>query len=97
MDSLVTPVEVLCDAAGITLIVTLRHSVNGNGPVAGNELWHPDILLEVALQQPEIFFQSTWAVRLTNGDMVYYMDDVKPYPDQAYPITLTKTVRAGAP
>ncbi|MGH9823968.1 MAG: hypothetical protein ACREDR_12035, partial [Blastocatellia bacterium] len=60
------------------------------GAAAKNVLWRPRIQIAAVPQLSKLTLKITWRLRLTTGQD---MDQAQtpPYPEQKYPITLTKT------
>jgi hypothetical protein len=95
MDSNAVPVELTCTTIGVGLTATITRSANYDGAVLQNIQWRPIVEIKVVLHQPEATFDSTWAMRLSNGVVVDHSHPW-PYSGQPYPITVTKTLQASA-
>jgi len=96
MDSRKVKTDLACTEKGWALTATIMHSVNYFGNVIPQEIfWRPKITLVLVLRQAEIIFQTTWRMRLTTGGEVSHGQS-PPFPDQKYPITVTKTLRSAS-
>jgi len=91
MDSSNLSTDLACTRDGFALTAAITRSANYHGAVRQNVLWRPVITLRVGLDSPKVVFESIWKMELSNGKKV---DRARtpPYPEQEYPITLTKTV-----
>jgi hypothetical protein len=92
MDSPDVKTDVTCTAKGFGLTATIARSASYFGAASQNVNWRPRIRITLMLSQPEAEFQATWRMRLTTGVEVDHAQS-PPYPNQTYPITITKTIR----
>src|SRR5579863_861416 len=91
MDSSQLQTALACTQKGIALTATITRSANFQGAVLQNVVWRPRIQIEVGLHQAEVIVATTWRMRLTTGAEVNQAETpAAPYPDQQYPITVTK-------
>ena|ERR1700730_6149605 len=95
MDSPQVKTELSCTTRGLDLVATISRSEHYNGTVARNRLWRPRIDMVVMLDASEIFLQAIWKMRLTSGREMD-LARTPPYPEEKYPITVTKTLRSVA-
>lgn len=95
MDSSEVSTQLACSERGIVLTATITRSADYHGATAKNILWNPKITMVFRLHQPEIVLQTTWRMRLTTGAELDHAR-TPPYPEQEYPITVTKTVRSAS-
>jgi hypothetical protein len=95
MDSTTIKTEFSCTGTGFILAATISRSEYYNGVVAQNQIWLPKISMVVTPRAPEVVFEAVWKMGLTNGKEV---DRARtpPYPDQKYPIAVTKTLRSAS-
>jgi hypothetical protein len=91
MDSRKLKTDLVCTANGFVLTATITRSANFNGAALQNVNWYPRITIAVVLHEPEVVFQTTWRMRLTTSAELDHAQ-TPPYPDQRYPITLTKMI-----
>ena len=91
MDSEKVDTNLACSSNGLVLTATITRSANYHGDVLQNVLWFPKITIVVAPLQPETALQIVWKMRLTNGKAVDHAR-TPPYPENKYPITVTKTI-----
>jgi len=91
MDSEKLSTDLACSNDGLVFTATITRSANYHGAVAQNVLWFPRITIVVGPLQREIALQTVWNMRLTNGRMLDHAR-TPPYPEQKYPITVTKTL-----
>lgn len=87
--------DLACTSTGVRLTATiLQYSpiIISNKSV----LWRPKIEMEVVLRQPEVSFETTWRMRLPTGVELEHAQ-TPPYPDQNYPITVSKTLSSYTP
>ena len=96
MDSPELETALACSKKGFVLTATITRSANFKGSVLQNVVWRPKIEIEVVPRQVEVIVEATWKRRVTTGK---YMNQAEtaaaPYPDQKYPITMTKILSNG--
>jgi hypothetical protein len=92
MDSHQVETDLKCTEKGLALTVMLTRSAYYQGSHLKNVLWKPKIQLTMVLHQPEAILETTWKMRLTTGAPVHHTR-IPPYPDQKFPIILSKTLR----
>jgi hypothetical protein len=98
MDSPDVKTEIVCTEKGLTVSATISRMSNYPEATLGNTLkgtypWRPRFTISIEFRQPTIILQTSWIMRMTNGDSVTTAR-TPPYPEQKYPITVTKTIRA---
>jgi hypothetical protein len=95
MDSEQLNPRVTCTKDGLVLAATITRSDNYHGAALQNQLWFPQITMEVVPLTSPIVFQTIWKMRLTNGKVVE-RSRTPPYPEKRYPITISKRwIRTG--
>lgn len=92
MDSRIVTTDLTCTSKGVMLTATIERSADYHGGVHKNVLWRPRLEAAVVRRIPEVIFQVTWKMRLATGVELDHAQ-TPPYPDQRYPLTLTKTIR----
>jgi hypothetical protein len=100
MDSEKVKTDLACTDKGLILTATITRFANYPEATLGTTLkarypWRPRITIVFALRQPEIVLQITWRMRLTTGAELGHAK-APTYPEQEYPITVTKTVRSAS-
>jgi hypothetical protein len=95
MDSPQVKTELSCTTTGFDLVATISRSEHYNGTVARNRLWRPQVSMVVILDASEIIFHAIWKMRSTSGREMD-LARTSPYPEEKYPITVTKTLRSVA-
>ena len=93
MDSRKVSTDLACTIDGLVLTAAITRSAAYKGTTAKNILWRPEITIVIVPRQLEISFQASWRMRLTNGQNVGRFR-TPPFPEQQYPITVRKTLRA---
>ena len=94
-DSTDVKTDLACTQNGLELTAMITRSANFHGAIAQNVIWVPRITIVLALRQPEIAVQAIWRMRLTTGAEQTHAQ-TPPFPDRAYPITVTETVRSAS-
>lgn len=92
MDSPKLKTNLSCTKTGISLVATIVRSEHYIGATLQNQFWHPLIRVEITPYSSERVFEFTWKMQLTNGKEIRRAR-TPPYPDQEYPIVLTKMIR----
>jgi hypothetical protein len=90
MDSREVKTDFVETPRGCELVAGITRSAEYSGAVAKNVLWRPRIEVAATFRRAEVTFQAKWVMRLTTGTIVDHAR-TPPYPDQKYPITLTKS------
>jgi hypothetical protein len=90
-NSLEVKTDLMCTSRGVTLGVYIMHLGDG-ADAAKNVLWRSKISLNLVLRQ-DVVFQTIWRMRRPNGKEIDHAR-TPPYPEQKYPITVTKTLHA---
>lgn len=90
MNSPEVKTDLACSPGGVTLGVTIEHY--GDGDTFKNALWRPKITLGLTLSE-DVVFQTVWKMRRPDGTEVD-RSQTAPYPEQEYPITVTKMLRS---
>lgn len=86
MDAANIKTGLACMAKGFEVTSYVTRSANYHGAVLANVTWRPELTLRVVVHKPEVVFQSTWRMRLTDG-VELGNARTPPYADQKYPMT----------
>jgi hypothetical protein len=92
MDSHDVKTDLSCTGKKLVLMATITRSADYHGAVLANIIWRPRIQIVLVLRRPEVSFKAIWRMCLTTGAELDHAQ-TSPYPDQKYPIALTKAIR----
>lgn len=95
VDSHKVETDLACTATGVRLTATITR-FEEYYEINKSIRWRPKIELEVVPLQPAVKFETTWRIRLTTGVELDHAQ-TPPYPDQKYPITVSKTLSSYTP
>jgi hypothetical protein len=90
MNSPEVKTDLACSPDGVTLGVIIQHY--GDGDTFKNALWRSKITLGLTLREDAVF-QTIWKMRRPDGTELDRFQTA-PYPEQKYPITVTKMLRS---
>jgi hypothetical protein len=97
MDSPKLETALSCTAKGIVLNFTVTRSANFRGATLQNVVWRPVIRIQVVVRRAEAVVRAVWRMRLTTGAEVdHAQSPAAPYPDEKYPIAVSKVVRSAS-
>jgi hypothetical protein len=91
LDSRAAKSDLTCTDNGFALSVTIEHSTDSLGFMEQNVSWRLRAKLQVVLKQPEPVFETIWKLVSTSGAE---LDRARsfPFPEQTYPLTVTRTL-----
>ena len=92
MNSPEVKTDLACTARGFSLVATITHL--GDGDASKNALWRSKISLNLTRHE-DATFEMIWKMQRPGGADVGHAQ-TQPYPEQRYPITVTKTLRFGS-